>query len=83
MTDKYYIEKYCGREIIKRREDDTYLEPSEILKILNSKDQNTTKEDLSFEDYRIKYQYSKVPDLICYELWLLVKEVKELKERIG
>ena len=61
MTDKYYIEKYCGKEIIKRREDDTYLEPSEILKILNSKDQNTTKEDLSFEDYKIKYQYSKVP----------------------
>lgn len=39
-NEKYYIEKYCGREIIKTRDNDEYLEPSEILEILNSKTEN-------------------------------------------
>ena len=80
MTDEYYIEKYCGREIIKRKEDDSYLEPYEILEILNNKNLKTSKEKMSFEDFKIKHQYVKVPDFICYELWLLVKELEEIKE---
>lgn len=34
---------------------------------------------LSFEEYKKEYQYVKIPDLICYELYLLHNSVEGLK----